>query len=202
MESLQISHPATLTGSIHPVPPKSGSTGLYIESAPRAARRKKAVMRALTHRAAGALLVLAAVIVAPAGPAQAAANALVSRHDGRCLDSDVATPTHDGTQVQIWQCNGWNNQAWTVGADGTIRSSHDGRCLDEDIAGGTHNGTKVQVWTCNTWDNQKWTFNADGTIRNAHDGRCLDEDIAGGTHNGTRAQVWDCNGGDNQQWHR
>lgn len=155
---------------------------------------------------AGVVLVAAAsvLVMASAGTADAApktANSpFYSVHDGRCLDSDVSSATHNGTKVQVWQCNGWNNQQWTYYSDGTIRSTHDGRCLDEDIAGGTHNGTKVQVWDCNGWDNQAWTFYTDGTIHSHHDGRCLDEDIAGGTHNGTKVQVWDCNGWDNQKW--
>jgi hypothetical protein len=144
---------------------------------------------------------VASSVVGVTAPAMATNNAIIySSHDGRCLDSDVATATHNGTKVQVWQCNGWNNQAWTIYADHSIRSTHDGRCLDEDIAGGTRNGTKVQVWDCNGWDNQKWTVYTDHSIRNSHDGRCLDEDIAGGTHNGTKVQVWDCNGWDNQKW--
>jgi hypothetical protein len=58
--------------------------------------------------------------------------------------------------VQLWDCNGQDNQKWIRYTDGTIRSLHDGRCLDEDIAGGTHNGTKAQVWDCNGWLNQRW----------------------------------------------
>jgi hypothetical protein len=113
-------------------------------------------MRVALLKAAGASILLTAVLVAPAGPAGAATGVLISGHDGRCLDADVATPTRNGTRVQVWQCNGWNNQAWSVAADGTIRSVHDGRCLDEDVAGGTHNGTRAQVWDCNGWDNQRW----------------------------------------------
>jgi Ricin-type beta-trefoil lectin domain len=129
------------------------------------------------------------------------ANAIIySRHDGRCLDEDVASVTHNGTKAQVWDCHGGNNQKWTVYSDGTIRVTHDGRCLDEDIAGGTRNGTKVQLWNCTGGDNQKWTVYTDGRIVNGHDGRCLDEDIAGGTRNGTKVQVWQCTGGDNQGW--
>ena len=76
-----------------------------------------------------------------------------SNHDGRCLDSDVSSPTHNGTKVQIWNCNGWNNQKWTYYSDNTIRSTHDGRCLDSDVSSATHNGTKVQIWDCNGWNN-------------------------------------------------
>lgn len=153
-------------------------------------------------RSAVLLVLLGAGAVLPARPAMAVSWMFISNHDGRCLDSDISTPTHNGTKVQVWQCTGGRNQQWITYTDRTIRSRWDGRCLDEDIAGGTHNGTKVQVWACNGWDNQKWIRYTDGTIRSAHDGRCLDEDIAGGTHNGTKVQVWDCNGWDNQKWHR
>ncbi|MBL7257732.1 RICIN domain-containing protein [Paractinoplanes lichenicola] len=155
-------------------------------------------------RAVFSAFTLVAALVGPAAPAQAAPSLLfISNHDGRCLDADISTATHDGTKVQAWQCiDGNRNQQWRHYSDGTIRSLWDGRCLDEDIAGGVRNGTKVQLWACNGWLNQKWNVNADGTITNRHDGRCLDEDIAGGTRNGTKVQVWDCNGWLNQKWHR
>jgi hypothetical protein len=162
-------------------------------------------MRAVARnvfRSAVSVVALGALVGIPASPALAAPMGFISNHDGRCLDADFSSATHDGTQVQAWQCLGGSNQLWTTYKDRTIRSSRDGRCLDEDIAGGTRNGSKVQLWACNGWDNQKWIRYADGTIRNMHDGRCLDEDIAGGTHNGSKVQVWDCNGWDNQKWHR
>ena len=109
------------------------------------------------YRALVPVLTLGALLGAPATPALAAPVGLASAHDGRCLDSDISTATHNGTRAQVWQCLGGNNQKWNVYSDGTIRSAWDGRCLDEDIAGGTHNGTQVQVWDCNGWDNQKWS---------------------------------------------
>jgi len=148
------------------------------------------------------------------GPAQASGKAsaeavaaahisyrIVSAKDGRCVDSDVGTPTHNGTKVQAWTCNGWDNQRWYYYTDNTIRSAEDGRCLDADVSSATHNGTKVQVWSCNGWDNQKWFVYSDGTIRSKHDGRCLDEDVATATHDGTKIQIWDCNGWPNQKWY-
>ena len=113
-------------------------------------------MRAVLTKTFAALLVAGAAVVVPAGPALAATGVFVSRQDGRCLDADVSGPTHDGTKVQVWQCNGWLNQTWTWYTDGTIRSAHDGRCLDEDIAGGTRNGSRAQMWDCNGWPNQQW----------------------------------------------
>ncbi|MFG1807588.1 RICIN domain-containing protein [Streptomyces sp. NPDC049040] len=32
---------------------------------------------------------------------------------GRCLDVPGASTT-DGTQLEIWDCNGGNNQRWTI----------------------------------------------------------------------------------------
>ena len=149
------------------------------------------------------LLTMGAVAVAPATPAFAATGTFITDHDGRCLDADISSPTHNGTVVQTWQCiSGGRNQLWTLYTDRTIRSRWDGRCLDADIAGGTHNGTKVQLWDCNGQLNQKWIRYTDGSIRSMQDGRCLDEDIATGTRNGTRVQLWDCNGWLNQRWHR
>ena len=113
-------------------------------------------MRAVLGKAFAGLLLIGAALVIPSGPAFAAGLPLISSQDGRCLDSDIATPTHDGTKAQTWQCTGGLNQAWTWYPDGSIRSSWDSRCLDEDVSGGTHNGTKVQVWYCNGWLNQKW----------------------------------------------
>src|SRR5690348_15335250 len=107
-------------------------------------------MRAAISTTVTAMMVATAATVIPASPALAATGLYVSGHDGRCLDADISTPTHDGTTVQTWQCIAGNrNQTWTNYTDKTIRTSWDGRCLDEDIAGGTRNGSKVQLWACN-----------------------------------------------------
>jgi hypothetical protein len=166
-------------------------------------------MRLFNRRAMGLAVLLVAVVWLPIASASASSTLVRSStsgttfhnlHDARCLDEDVSTPTHDGSNVQAWDCNGWDNQDWTYYTDGTIRNSHDGRCLDEDTSSPTHNGSNVQVWHCNGWDNQIWTYYTDGTICSAHDGRCLDEDVSAPTHNGTNVQTWDYNDWYNQQW--
>lgn len=96
-------------------------------------------------------------------------------YNGWCLDADISSPTHNGTPIQLWECNGQNNQAWTWYSDGTIHSSFDGRCLDEDIAqrlpdGGTW---RVQLWDCNGWKNQKWAHMKRGQIVSANDNRAI-----------------------------
>ncbi|MEV0231790.1 ricin-type beta-trefoil lectin domain protein, partial [Nonomuraea sp. NPDC050786] len=113
---------------------------------------------------------------------------------GRCLDVPNAS-TNDGTQVQLWDCNGQSNQQWSSTSAGELRV-YGNKCLD---AGGTGNGAKVQIYGCWGGDNQKWRVNSDGTIVGVQSGRCLDA-AGSGTGNGTQIQLYDCWGGSNQKW--
>ncbi|MCS7478469.1 glycosyl hydrolase [Umezawaea endophytica] len=114
---------------------------------------------------------------------------------GKCVDVAGANPAN-GTQVQLYTCDGGTAQQWTVGADGTIRAL--GQCLD--VNGGTNaNGTRVQLWTCvagNT--HQRWTANG-STLVNPETGRCLDA-TGQSSADRTPLQIWACNGQTNQNW--
>ena len=79
---------------------------------------------------------------------------LVNKASGRCLD-DTALNTANGTQQEIWDCNGGTNQQWTAGAGNTLTTG--GKCLDAS-GNGTTAGTKVILWDCNGGTNQKWTL--------------------------------------------
>ncbi|MGW7282792.1 PQQ-dependent sugar dehydrogenase, partial [Streptomyces sp. NPDC054844] len=114
---------------------------------------------------------------------------------GTCLDVDDAG-TADGTQVQVWTCNGSAAQDWTVAGDGTLKAL--GKCLDVS-GGGSADGTRIQLWTCNGTGAQKWAAQPDGTVRNPQSGKCLD--ASGGTWNdGTPVHLWTCHTGQNQKW--
>ncbi|MGV9290931.1 endo-1,4-beta-xylanase [Streptomyces sp. NPDC003719] len=115
---------------------------------------------------------------------------------GRCLDVPNASTT-DGTQVQLYDCNGRTNQQWTLTGSGELRVYGD-KCLD---AAGTGNGAKVQIYSCWGGDNQKWRLNSDGTIVGVQSGRCLDA-VGGATANGTLIQLYSCSNGSNQRWTR
>ncbi|MFK3728804.1 endo-1,4-beta-xylanase [Streptomyces sp. NPDC088090] len=115
---------------------------------------------------------------------------------GRCLDVPNAVTT-DGTQLQLWDCNGRTNQQWTYTAAGELRVYGD-KCLD---AAGTGNGTKVQIYGCWGGDNQKWRLNSDGSIAGVQSGLCLDA-VGAGTANGTPIQLYSCSNGTNQRWTR
>jgi hypothetical protein len=116
----------------------------------------------------------------------------------RCLDVPNSSTT-DGTQVDIWDCNGAANQSWTLNSSKEL-VVYGNKCLD--VAGqSTTAGTKVEIWTCNGGGNQQWNFNSNGTITGVQSGLCLDV-TSGATANGTKVEIWTCNGGSNQQWVR
>ncbi|MER7930048.1 endo-1,4-beta-xylanase [Streptomyces sp. NPDC096057] len=115
---------------------------------------------------------------------------------GRCLDVPNASTT-DGTQVQLWDCNGATNQQWTLTDTGELRV-YGTKCLD---AAGTGNGTKVQIYGCWGSDNQKWRLNSDGSIVGVQSGLCLDA-VGAGTASGTLIQLYSCSNGTNQHWTR
>jgi hypothetical protein len=48
---------------------------------------------------------------------------------GRCLDIN-GNGTANGTQVELWDCNGVGGQVWQQQADGSLRNPQSGRCLD------------------------------------------------------------------------
>ncbi len=121
---------------------------------------------------------------------------VVGKQSGRCADVYNNTITN-GTQAEIWDCNGGQNQAWTY----TSRKElvvYGTKCLDA-YNNGTTNGTKVVIWDCNGQNNQKWTANSDGTLTNVNSGLCLDASGAA-TANGTQLILWTCGTADNQKW--
>lgn len=151
--------------------------------------------RAPRLRGLGGLAALSTALVtalALGGPAQAATGAITG-YGGKCVDVASAS-TANGTQIQLYGCNGTNAQSWDVRSDGTIRAL--GKCLD--VAGGSSaNGTRVQLWDCNGTAAQRWTAGADRTLRAL--GKCLDA-TGPSSADGTPLQLWNCFAGDNQLW--
>ena len=75
----------------------------------------------------------------------------------RCLDI-IGNGTANGTQVELWDCNGVGGQNWQQQADGSLRNPQSGRCLDAP-GGATGNGTRLQIWDCNGTAAQKFALN-------------------------------------------
>ncbi|MFI9813870.1 glycoside hydrolase family 27 protein [Saccharothrix variisporea] len=119
---------------------------------------------------------------------------IVGAQSGRCVD--VPNGGANGTQAQLWDCNGQPQQAFTYTA--TKQLTVNGKCLDA-YNRGTTNGTQVVVWDCNGQTNQQWNVNSNGTITGVQSALCLDAN-GQGTTNGTKLILWSCNGQQNQQW--
>ena len=156
--------------------------------------RPRLVVAAVLAAIAAPLTVLAVAV----SPAHAATGATIKGGgSGRCLDV-IGQATAPGTGVNIYDCNGQGNQAWTFTSAGELRAYEGSMCLD--VKGrSTTPGAKVQIYTCNGGSNQQWKINANGTITGVGSGLCLDV-VGAGTANSTLVQTWTCNGGSNQQW--
>lgn len=122
----------------------------------------------------------------------------------KCLDLPGGN-TANGNKLQIWDCNGKNNQKW-VFAPGSYKvtyAANSGKCVD--VPGGDFsNGNQLQIWDCNGQKGQVWGYDSNmGTIylaqSNGDASKCMD--LRGGsTNNGNGIELWDCNGKQNQQW--
>jgi len=121
---------------------------------------------------------------------------IVGTGSGRCLDVPGGTSTN-GTQVQLFDCQGGSGQRWTYTASRQL-TVYGNKCLDAN-GRGTSNGTAVIIWDCNGQANQQWDLNSNGSIGGVQSGLCLDANGAA-TANGTKIQLWSCHGGSNQQW--
>ncbi|MEO3810183.1 ricin-type beta-trefoil lectin domain protein [Sphaerisporangium sp. B11E5] len=155
---------------------------------PVLSRARRPLARLIAGGALGALVV-AATGLTPAF----AATGQITGYGGKCVDVAAASSAN-GTQIQLYTCNGTAAQSWTTNSDGTIRAL--GKCLDV-AAASSANGTKVQLYDCNGTAAQVWTAQSDGTLRAL--GKCLDA-TGPSSADGTPLQIWDCYASANQRW--
>ena len=105
--------------------------------------------------------------------------------------------TADGTQIQLWTCNGTAAQTVDAAPGSTLRAL--GKCLDVS-GGGTADGTKIQLWTCNGTGAQNWAragrrHAAQPAVRQVP-GRLRQQ--PGRRHR--TSHLWTCHAGANQKW--
>ncbi|MGW7514244.1 glycoside hydrolase family 19 protein [Streptomyces sp. NPDC054796] len=119
----------------------------------------------------------------------------ISGFAGKCVDVADGNSAN-GTQVQLYDCNGTEAQRWTMPGDGTIRAF--GKCLDV-WEKGTAAGTSVQLWDCHGGPNQQWVVSEAQDIVNPAADKCLD--VRGyNSANRTPLQIWTCTGAANEKW--
>ncbi|MEU9000720.1 non-reducing end alpha-L-arabinofuranosidase family hydrolase [Streptomyces sp. NPDC048551] len=141
--------------------------------------------------------VVNALKAAPGTTAGAGTGAIKGVASGRCIDINGST-TVNGTQAQLWDCNGQTNQRWTYTSDKQLMI-YGNKCLSA-LANGTTNGTAVVIADCDGGAGRQWNINTDGTIAGVQSGLCLDA-VGAATANRTKIQLYACwSGGGNQKW--
>lgn len=65
--------------------------------------------------------------------------------------------TTNGTQVQLYDCNGTGAQQWRHQPNGELVNTNSGRCLDA-TGPSSANGTRLQIWDCTDGANQQWNL--------------------------------------------
>lgn len=116
---------------------------------------------------------------------------------GKCVDVHAPEQLMNGGSIQVWDCNGQDQQTWI--RIGKALITKNGKCLDVHSPDQNLNGGRVQLWDCNGQPQQQWTIVSNGSIRSAA-GKCLDVHAPHQLLNGGRLQVWDCNGQPQQRW--
>ncbi|WP_194904303.1 ricin-type beta-trefoil lectin domain protein [Catenulispora rubra] len=125
---------------------------------------------------------------------------LVLSASNTCMDVPNVSTTN-GTQVEIWSCNGGGNQKWTHTYGNAIQvyNGTNLKCLD-DLGGAKTSGSPVAIWSCTGGTNQQWVLNPDSTITTpAAPGLCLGVPD-GQSADGTLVTLQTCNGGTYQKW--
>jgi glucose/arabinose dehydrogenase len=157
-------------------------------------RRPRSRVLVAAVAAVGTIVVMP---VTETGPASAGTGSqVVGVASGRCLDV-IANNNADHAGVNIYDCNGQPNQAWTVTAAGELRV-FDNKCLDV-VGQRTTSPAAAQIYTCHGGANQRWVVNADRSIVGLQSGLCLD--VTGeGTANSIVVGLYTCTGHSNQKW--
>ncbi|MFE6907684.1 ricin-type beta-trefoil lectin domain protein [Streptomyces erythrochromogenes] len=113
----------------------------------------------------------------------------------KCLDVKGGKAAN-GTQIQLYACNGSAAQSWILGKDGTFRAF--GKCLD-NARNASANGNRITLHDCNGSAAQRWSVNAKGQIVHVASGKVLDV-TGGATANGTAVQLYTANTNKRQVW--
>ena len=105
-------------------------------------------------------------------------GAMIAKHSGKCLDVSGWSNANGGAIVQ-WNCNGQNNQKWSLRDVGNsqyqVVSRSSGKCLDN--RGSKDGGTDVVQNSCAKTPQQLWTRRASASghvqLASVGSGKCL-----------------------------
>jgi Ricin-type beta-trefoil lectin domain/Putative Ig domain len=145
--------------------------------------------------AAGASATTTFVLTVNAADGAGGPTGTITGAGGLCVDLPSGS-NRDGTPIQLYTCDGTNEQEWTARSDGTLQA--EGKCLD--IArGGTISGAAAQLSTCSGALSQHWQAGANGELVNTASGLCLD--VSGPqAASGATLSLGTCKGTGTQRW--
>ena len=124
-------------------------------------------------------------------------RAVRSRLNNKCIDIPNSN-TNDGTQLQMWDCNGTGAQNWTWYSDGSLRAL--GKCMD--VAWGSVDaGAIIQLASCSGNPAQKFVLSGAGDLVNPQSNKCVDI-VDHNTNSGAKLVQWTCTGSANQKWYQ
>jgi len=118
---------------------------------------------------------------------------MLNKDRSKCLDI-TGGKVFNGAAVQIWDCNGGQQQSFKWCSDGRIVSELDeNMCLDAP-GGDPYKPAEMQMWECNSRSGQYWKYDKSTmAIYPAQVGEkmCLDL-VNGKLQAGTRVNLWYC----------
>ncbi|KAJ1544818.1 hypothetical protein HK096_007104 [Nowakowskiella sp. JEL0078] len=116
----------------------------------------------------------------------------------KCIDAGANT---QGTQLQMWDCNGTDDQLFYL-SNGQLISAQSGLCVDLDL-NVVKNGAKIQVWGCNGTGAQKWVLNNIGSstqLQFQQNPAFGINDYYGNTGNGSPLKLWQWDNSAPAEW--
>lgn len=125
----------------------------------------------------------------------------LNKDSSKCLDVGGGKVVN-GAAVQIWGCNGQQQQSFKWCSDGRIVSTvNDKMCLD--VPGGDPSKpNNLEIWECNSNDGQYWGYDSNNmAIYSAKLGEKMCIDVVGGaTKPGTPVNIYYCSPGTGEKW--
>lgn len=118
----------------------------------------------------------------------------------KCLNVPDSEELENGHEVNIWDCNGQDDQKWVFDNGQLKYKANPKYCLD--IPGGNiQSGQPMWMWECSGSDSQQFGFFDDGYAIYPVKGDNICLDVAGGDYtNANLVQLWECNGAEQQMW--
>jgi len=121
--------------------------------------------------------------------------------NGKSMCMDVKEQgTTPGTLVDLFSCNGQQNQQWEFFENGSIQSLQSSLCLDSKGGPSSGGGTQLIINTCSGGTSQNWIVRgAQFELNSSAPYNCV-ADNAGDTANGTPVLSYNCAQSPQQLW--